>query len=252
MPFHLRMTSMKDASFALVLSGGGQFGAYQAGFWLSVHAHVAPDWMLGASIGAVNGWAIAAGRGAEALAERWLRPGAEARLRWRWPKRALSGMLDARAFDEFLVRLCAEHTPRAGYGCALTELGRLRRRLVLYPEAGWRHVAASCALFGLLPQIRLNGRLYTDGGLLGALPLWAAAEVGATRVLGVDIWNPGEWEQHESHGVRTLLVRPRRALGSWVDMLHFSAENAARWVEMGRADGAAALPRIESWLLGGL
>lgn len=51
---------------ALVLQGGGALGAYQAGVYQALHEHeVIPDWVVGTSIGAING-AIIAGNAPEA------------------------------------------------------------------------------------------------------------------------------------------------------------------------------------------
>jgi NTE family protein len=45
---------------ALVLQGGGALGAYQAGAYEALHeAGLAPDWVAGVSIGAINGAIIA-------------------------------------------------------------------------------------------------------------------------------------------------------------------------------------------------
>ncbi|HEX8443925.1 MAG TPA: patatin-like phospholipase family protein, partial [Allosphingosinicella sp.] len=42
--------------FALVLGGGNALGAYQAGAYQALHEHgLEPDWVVGASTGAVNG-----------------------------------------------------------------------------------------------------------------------------------------------------------------------------------------------------
>src|SRR5207302_10242748 len=49
----------------LVLQGGGALGAYQVGVYQALHeAGVEPDWVIGTSIGAVNG-AIIAGNAPE-------------------------------------------------------------------------------------------------------------------------------------------------------------------------------------------
>ena len=49
----------------LVLQGGGALGAYQAGVYEALHeAGVEPDWVIGTSIGAING-ALIAGNTAE-------------------------------------------------------------------------------------------------------------------------------------------------------------------------------------------
>ena len=57
---------------ALVLSAGAMFGAYQVGVWQSLAGRFQPDVVIGVSIGAWNGWAIAAGYPPEKLAELWL------------------------------------------------------------------------------------------------------------------------------------------------------------------------------------
>jgi NTE family protein len=59
----------------LVLQGGGALGAYQAGVYQSLHeAGIEPDWVIGTSIGAVNGALIAgnpAPRRLERLRDFW-------------------------------------------------------------------------------------------------------------------------------------------------------------------------------------
>ena len=46
---------------ALVLSAGGQWGAWEAGAWKVLSQTFQPDLIVGASVGAWNGWAIAGG-----------------------------------------------------------------------------------------------------------------------------------------------------------------------------------------------
>ena len=44
----------------LVLSGGNALGAFEAGVYEALHEHgLQPDWIIGASIGAINGALIA-------------------------------------------------------------------------------------------------------------------------------------------------------------------------------------------------
>ena len=52
-----------DAQVVLVLQGGGALGAYQAGVFEALHdAGIEPDWVIGTSIGAINGAIIAGNR----------------------------------------------------------------------------------------------------------------------------------------------------------------------------------------------
>jgi predicted acylesterase/phospholipase RssA len=57
---------------ALVLSSGGMFGAYQAGAWEVLSETFKPDIVVGASIGSLNGWAVAGGCDPQELSRRWL------------------------------------------------------------------------------------------------------------------------------------------------------------------------------------
>ncbi len=53
----------------LVLQGGGALGAYQAGVYQALHeAGIEPDWIIGTSIGAINGALIAGNRADERCA----------------------------------------------------------------------------------------------------------------------------------------------------------------------------------------
>ena len=60
---------------ALVLAGGNALGAYQAGVYQALHEHgIEPDWIVGTSIGAINGAVIAGNtpeRRLSRLAELW-------------------------------------------------------------------------------------------------------------------------------------------------------------------------------------
>src|SRR5436309_7857523 len=82
--FHCRKCHMTRT--ALVLSGGGMFGAYQAGAWKALSRELAPDIVVGASVGALNGWYIAAGASGDELERRWLDPVSGDLMKYRrWP-----------------------------------------------------------------------------------------------------------------------------------------------------------------------
>ncbi|HYC64706.1 MAG TPA: patatin-like phospholipase family protein, partial [Reyranellaceae bacterium] len=52
----------------LVLQGGGALGAYQVGVYQALHeAGIAPDWVIGTSIGAINAALIAGNAPADRL-----------------------------------------------------------------------------------------------------------------------------------------------------------------------------------------
>ncbi len=239
---------------ALVLSAGGMFGAYQAGAWEVLAPVFRPDLVVGASVGAVNGWQIACGCQAAELVRRWLNLDALARLRWRLRWNPLAGgVVDAGPLERMLRDVAAEGPPRMPYAAVVTELARLRPCLIDGAQVDWRHLAASCAVLGLLPQPLIDGRRYTDGGLMGALPLWAAVELGATRIVAVHVLPRMSWpiraavaalrglSRHRPRtpsGVEVLLIAPAGPLGTLRDASVWSRENARRWIEQGRRDAA--------------
>ena len=57
---HRQLAQPPFECIALLLQGGGALGAYQAGVYEALsEAHLAPDWVAGISIGAVNAALIA-------------------------------------------------------------------------------------------------------------------------------------------------------------------------------------------------
>jgi NTE family protein len=72
---HTDHRPLPGAQTVLVLQGGGALGAYQAGVYEALHeARIEPDWVIGTSIGAINGALIAGnepGQRLERLHEFW-------------------------------------------------------------------------------------------------------------------------------------------------------------------------------------
>ena len=77
----------RDFDIALVLSGGNALGAFEAGVYEALHQHgLQPDWVVGASIGAINGALIAGSapdRRIETLRTFW-RPAPSGTLAFPW------------------------------------------------------------------------------------------------------------------------------------------------------------------------
>jgi NTE family protein len=215
---------------ALVLSGGGLFGAWQAGAWRALAGRFAPDLVVGASVGSLNGYAIASGASADELARFWLRP-----------ENAKFRNLPANIQD-----LMARFSPRVEFAVVLTDAMRLKPKIFQGAEVTWRHLAASCAIPGVLRHYRLGGRWYTDGGLLNPLPVWAAVELGATRIIALNALPPtllrtlarGFWRVAGHRpplpdGVKLVTLETDGALGSMGDALRWRRDNVERWMELG-------------------
>jgi predicted acylesterase/phospholipase RssA len=224
-------------------------------------ACVKPDIVVGASIGALNGWMVAGGCPGEELERRWLDLPVMSRTRWRIPRGPLEGILDFNPMEALIRELHDTYQPRVEFGVVATDTLRLRPRLFRTPDITWRHLAASVGMICVFRQYRIEGRIYSDGGLLGALPVWAAAEMGAERIVAINCL-PSLPSSLITAGVRTVrLLAPRRPripasveveeirpdgpLGSLRESMVWTEETARRWIAQGRADA-------RTWLRGGL
>lgn len=227
------------------------FGAYQAGAWRELSTWFQPDLIVGTSAGALNGWSIAGGCPPEELIRFWSDSATAAFLQLRPPHQRWRGLFDGHSFSLGVQGLYARFKPRIPVGVVLTEVPRLVSRLFQTEEITWQHLAAACAIpLGLPPQ-RIGGRWYVDGGLLGALPLWPAPQMGATRAVAVNAlpflpsrlmragvgvvrcvspWlpSPGSLE--------VITILPEGGLGSVSDAIRWSRDNALRMIERGAAD----------------
>jgi len=234
---------------ALVLSGGGLFGAWQAGAWSVLARHVTPDLIVGASVGSLNGYVIASGATPDEIKAMWLDP-------------AFAHFAD---LSSNIRKMMAHYTPRIPFAITATELPRMKPRIFKDSQITWQHLAASCALPFVVPQVRIGSRWYSDGGLLGALPLWAAVELGASRIIGLQaLAQPASWWLYQ--GVRAfrgmarklpavppriqvLEISHRQPLGSVRDTIQWKRANIERWLDQGAEDALRAVTEKNIFLL---
>jgi NTE family protein len=240
---------------ALVLSAGGMYGAYQAGAWKAIADVFQPDLVVGASIGALNGWAIAGGCDPDELIERWLHLDAAAHYRWKIPRTPLHGLLDTAPLQAVLRDVYLSFQPRTHFAMVVTDLMKLRPVVLRGNQMSWQHLVATTAVVGLFDQVRLGGRIYSDGGLLSAVPLWAAAEMGATRALVIDVLPapPGSiarifvgamktlspFREHVPPGIEVIRLAPPALLGRPLEAIYWTRPNAEAWIRAGQEQASA-------------
>lgn len=214
-----------DVAFVLILGGGNALGAFEAGVYEAFHeAGIEPDWVIGTSIGAINGALIA---------------GSEPRNRVSALRAFWQSSFDAGSFwpfaPETLRRTAAANwTLAAGrpglfgpvlsgaVGHAVYQTEELRRTLeakvdfdrlngrscrytatavdletgddAAFDTAERRvkadHVRASAALPALFPPIKIEGRWFVDGGVSANLaldPLFLVPPIRPTLCVAVDL-----------------------------------------------------------------
>ena len=179
---------------AFVLSGGGSLGSVQVGMLLALAEHdVAPDLIVGTSVGAINAAYLAGHPGLEgvrALAEIWsglsrrnIFPTDPLRL-----MRVAARREPAFASPAPLRRLLQRHL-----GFERIEDARCALTVVATEVATGREVniargdvvdavMASAALPGVFPPVQVGSHLLMDGGVVNNTPISAAVAQGADIV----------------------------------------------------------------------
>ena len=125
---------------------------------------------MGASVGSLNGYAIAAGWSASDLCGWWQR----------------SDVAGLKHLPQAIRRLMDARPLEIDYAVVLIDLLRMKPHTVTGAVIQPEHLLASCAVPGAALPRRIEGRWYVDGALLNPLPVWAAVELGATRIVALN------------------------------------------------------------------
>lgn len=227
---------------ALVLSGGGGRGAYHVGVLRFLEEHEwAPDVVVGTSIGAVNGAAIASGHNAYSLWSLWKR------LRTRDVQRAnlnpANGnfLLDTSPLRETLEQEGWVNFDRINSDEALVHLrvtatevntGHLHvfgnspdlytSRMQLEPLE-LDHIIASCSIPIVYPATKVHDNLYWDGATVANTPMGPAIDAGAEEIIVVIMTPWEDDEEFETETPRNLLTAASTTL-EWALLASFQAD----------------------------
>jgi len=180
---------------AFVFAGGGSLGAVQVGMLKALmRIQVRPDFIVGASVGAINGAYFAAEPDATGVA----------RLERIWSRLhttdvfpfsimnsllAILGRKDHLVPPAFLQRLLESELP-----CEKLEAVRIPCHVVATNVLTGAEVAmtagpvttallASAAIPGVFPSVAVEGEYLMDGGVANNTPISTAAALGATRII---------------------------------------------------------------------
>ena len=183
----------RAGSTAFVLAGGGSLGAVQVGMLQALTEHgVRPDFVVGASAGAINAAYFAAdptAKGAYALDALWrnLRRSDVMPMRLRDILRV--AMRRGHLVDPTgLRRLLERHLPYRRLEDAAIPMHAVAtdvvsgRETLLSSGPVVDAVLASAAIPGVFPPVRIDGRDLIDGGVANNTPISSALALGATRV----------------------------------------------------------------------
>ena len=179
---------------AFVLGGGGHNGAYEVGMLRALFEHeIEPDAVVGTSVGAMNGAAVAASPKLETidkLRDVWLTlnedqifggsilSGAANLVRTRTSlhsnralRKTLEQLLPVKTFEECAIP----------FHCVAASIELAAERW--FSEGPLvEAILASAAVPGVLPPVKIGDEHFVDGGIVNSIPISRAVELGAKEI----------------------------------------------------------------------
>jgi len=230
----------------LVMQGGGAPGCYQAGAYQALHeAGIEPDWVIGTSIGAINGVIIAGNSVAdrvERLREFWRHLAIPLPNPWGQLTPLLAGVpgfyhpnpavalgVDAKIgieqaalyFVEPLKKLLPNLVdftlvnsgkPRFTLGVVGVRDGQMRYFDSRQDTIDLAHVLGSSAIPPSFPAVRIAGEFYWDGGIYSNTPIEVVFDDDPRQssvVFAVQIWHQ---RASEPDSIATVFMRQKDIL----------------------------------------
>lgn len=188
-PFHLRAPRV-----AIVLGGGGHHGAYEVGMMRALLEHdIRPDLIVGTSVGALNGAALASNPSLEMvdrLHEVWLNLDDErlfggslfsAAANLVRTRTHMHSNRPLRTLIERMLPVDRFEDLKVPFQCVAACIERAAEH--------WFHegplveaILASAAVPGVLPPVEIGGEHFIDGGTVNSIPISRAVELGAKAI----------------------------------------------------------------------
>lgn len=208
---------------ALVLSGGAARGFAHLGVLRVLEQErLRPDLVVGSSAGAIVGAMWASGMTVAEI------EGAADELDWSVffdfdPVRALLGglglgLMRGERLEQFFTRYLSK--PIEGFpvsfAAVATDMENAEIVALNHGDAATA-VRASCAVPGLYPPVRTRGRLLADGQIASPLPTATARQLGAVKVLAVDVIYP---PQHAEMSNPMSMLFQSLIVSGWRHLLH--------------------------------
>ena len=245
---------------ALVLSGGGSKGAYQVGVWRAIRQlRISYDIITGTSIGAVNGMMMVQ-RDYFRCLHFWKHitykdlydiedetPFKEKTYQ-SYIKEAINGGIDTKKMQKLLseyFRKDAFFASPIDYGNVVynmtTKKPEYIKKKEVEKEKMMDYILASASCFPAFKQKEIDGKKYIDGGLYDNLPINLALQLGATKIIAVDLKAPG-FKQKVKQNIEIISISPRNRI---VPFLVFEKEECKRTIQLGYNDTMKTFKKLD-------
>jgi len=168
----------------------------------------------------------------------------------------MAGYFEREPLRRLTSTIFSNYRPSPNFGLVVVELPFLRTRLITGPAVTANHLLATASIPLAMPTVSIDGQRFTDGGLLEDVPLWAAVQMGATRIIAVDAMHfdcpwwyrvgvrpMGLFAPRLGSGVKanTTVIRPSRPLGHYSEALDWERARIQKWIDLGYEDARRTL-----------
>ncbi len=252
---------------AVVLSGGGSKGAYQAGVWKALKKlHYHYKIVTGTSVGALNG-ALMVQRDYYKCLKMWENMGFEKIFVDQFPdkvdgisgkagiyKRYASsfiknGGIDTSRFEQMVYKMFSSFRffhSSIDYGLVVYNFTTKKPLEITKAEMTEKsaplYIIGSASCFPAFPMKKIDGNQYIDGGYSDNMPINLAISLGATEIVAVDLHAVGRKKKVTNKDVKITMIEPRNQI---VSFLVFQKRLSRKAICYGYNDTMKAFHKLE-------
>lgn len=234
---------------AIVLSGGGAKGAYQAGVWKALKKlRIKYDIITGSSIGALNGMMMVQNKYNQCM-KMWQNIDFDQlyedfdednNMHLEYIDKILDGGIDTSKIEKIISKyynVKKIYKSKIEFGVVAYNLSA---KSVVYAskkntdkEKLKKYILASITCFPVFKPAKIDSDLLIDGGYYDNLPINLAIEMGATEVIAVDLKAIGLKKTVKDKSVKITYLTPKNKLDSF---LKFEKESTRKMIKLGYND----------------
>lgn len=249
---------------AIVLSGGGARGAYEAGVWKALRRlHISYDIVTGTSIGAINGAlmvqkefhrCISIWRNVDfsMMYDEFTTSKNKKDIYLNYLDKVLKGQTDTVKIEQLVDMV---YKPRKLYASpinyGIVTFNTTTKRVLYATKENTKkerlkdYIIASASCFPVFPMKKIDNESFIDGGYYDNLPINLAIDLGATEIIAVDLGSIGFKHRIKSKDVKVTYIEPTQKLDSF---LMFEKNVANRMIALGYNDTMKVFHKYEGKL----
>lgn len=254
---------MSKKKLAIVLSGGGAKGAYQAGVWYALKKmHIKYDIVTGTSIGALNGMMMV-----QNDFKKCIKIWKNVDFSYIYEDNSVNKLDNKDIYKKYLATFLTEggidtdkikvivkklfnpikfYLSSVDFGIVTYNLTDRKVENIKKKNTKKNNmidfIVASAACYPAFKQKNINNNTYIDGGFYDNLPINLAIELGATDVIAVDLKAIGFKKKVKDSKVNIINIEPRNKI---VSLLVFNKDESRRTMKLGYNDTMKTFNRLD-------